>query len=259
MAWGRALVTGASEGIGEAFARELAARDVELVVVARREDRLRALADELPVEVEVLAADLVDDDELARVEARLRDGGRPVDLLVNNAGGASQHRPFRDLDHAVLTRDAYLNTLTVLRLTHAAAQAMAARDGGDVINVSAGIGFYPLPGAAAYGASKAFVNSLTEALAYELRGSGVRVSAVCPGFTHTGAQERLGLQADRIPRALWREPEQVARLALRAAERGRPLASPGAVGALNAFMGRHLPRRLLVPRVARAQAKFAAF
>jgi short-subunit dehydrogenase len=258
MAWGRALVTGASEGIGEAFARELAARGTALVVVARRADRLRGLAKELSgVDVEVLPADLVTEAGLEAVESRLADDGAPIDLLVNNAGGASQHAPFLELEHDTLTADAYLNTLSLLRLTHSAARAMAERGGGHVINVSAGIAFYPLPGAASYGAAKAFVNSLSEALAYELREAGVRVTAVCPGFTHTGAQARLGLRADRVPRMLWREPDQVARLALRAAARGRPLVSPGAIGALNAFAGRHLPRRMWVPQVARSQAKLA--
>jgi uncharacterized protein len=132
---------------------------------------------------------------------------------------------------------------------------MARRGHGQVINVSAGVAFYPLPGAAAYGASKAFVNSLSEALAYELRDTGVRVTAVCPGFTRTGAQRRLGMNVERVPRVLWKEPEDVAVAALGAAARGRPVSSLSAVGALNAFVGRHLPHRLWLPRVARAQLR----
>src|SRR5947208_3187513 len=115
------------------------------------------------VDIEVLATDLTDEAGSAEVERRLEDDERPIDLLVNNAGGASQHRPFLELDRDRLARDADLNTLALLRLTHAAAQAMARHGGGNVINVSAGIAFYPLPGAASYGASKAFVNSLSEA------------------------------------------------------------------------------------------------
>jgi short-subunit dehydrogenase len=206
--------------------------------------------------VEVLPADLTDTAGIATVEARLEAGDEPIDLLVNNAGGASQHGPFLRLDRERLAADGYLNTLALLRLTHAAAQAMAARGGGgNVLNVSAGIAFYPLPGAAAYGAAKAFVNSLSEALDYELRDKGVRITAVCPGFTRTGAQRRLGMNVDHVPDLLWMEPRDVATAALHAAANGRPVSSLSAIGALNAFVGRHLPHRLLLPRVARAQLR----
>jgi short-subunit dehydrogenase len=259
--WHTALVTGASEGIGEAFARVLARDGCDLVIIARRRRRLERLADELAgrhrIAVEPLAADLIDPGGLAAVEARIESTERPVDLLINNAGGASQHRPFLELDRERLAADAYLNALALLRLTHAAARAMSARGGGHVINVSAGVAFYPLPGAAAYGASKAFVNSLSEALAYELRDEGVGVTAVCPGFTRTGAQRRLGLNVDRVPGPLWMEPEGVAAGALRAAGRGKRVSSLDTVGALNAFAGRNLPRRILLPRVARAQLRLA--
>jgi uncharacterized protein len=261
VSWERALVTGASEGIGEAFARELAGRGCDLVVVARRKERLEQLAAELRasdgVEVEVIAADLTDVTALPEVEARLEAAERPIDLLVNNAGGASLHGPFLELDREQLARDAYLNALTLMRLTHAGARAMARRGRGNVINVSAGIAFYPLPGAAPYGASKAFVNSLSEALDYELRERGVRVTAVCPGFTRTGAQARIGLNVEGVPRFLWKEPRQVAVSALRAAERGRSVSSLTAIGGLNAFVGRNLPRRLWLPRVARTMRVLA--
>jgi hypothetical protein len=132
--WERALVTGASEGIGEAFARELASRGTDLVVVARRRevlDRLAAdLGSEHGVHVEVLAGDLTDPGLIGAVEARLAADERPIDLLVNNAGGASQHRPFLELDRDRLAGDASLNSLSLLRLTHAAAQGMARRGHG---------------------------------------------------------------------------------------------------------------------------------
>ena len=259
VSWERALVTGASAGIGEAFARELAGRGSDLVLVARTRDPLERLAGELRtsfgIEVELFAADLTDPEALRLVEARLEDDERPIDLLVNNAGGASQHAPFLDLDRGTLANDAYLNSLALLRLAHAAAGAMAGRDGGNVINVSAGVAFYPLPGAAAYGASKAFVNSLSEALGYELRGSGVQITAVCPGFTRTSAQQRLGLNTSSVPGPLWMEPEQVAAAAVGAAERGRTISSLSTIGMLNAFFGRHLPRRLLLPQLARGQQR----
>jgi len=259
--WKRALVTGASEGIGEAFARNLAMRGCDLVLVARRQGPLERLTTELArsdIEAEPLAGDLTEHQAIATVEARLQASERPVDLLVNNAGGASQHGPFLELDPDILTDDACLNALTVLRLTRAAAGAMAGHGGGSILNVSAGVAFYPLPGAAAYGASKAFVNSLTEALSYELRDSGITVTAVCPGFTRTGAQRRLGMNVDSIPGLLWMQPSDVASAALRAAERGRTISSPGAIGTINAFLGHHLPRRLFLPQVARAQLRTAA-
>ena len=257
--WERALVTGASEGIGEAFARELAARGSDLVVVARRQELLERLAAELSsrhgVVVEVRPADLTDSRALAGVEARLEAEERPIDLLVNNAGGATEVGRFLDRDRELLARDAYLNALTVMRLTHAAAQAMAKRGEGNVINVSAGIAFYPLPGASEYGAAKAFVNSLSEALDYELRASGVHVTAICPGFTRTGAQRRLGMNVEWVPRGWWMDPEEVVAAALKAAARGRAVTSLSAVGRMNAFMGRHLPHRVLLPRVARMQSR----
>jgi uncharacterized protein len=252
-------VTGASAGIGEAFARELAASRCDLVLVARGHDGLERLASELGtafgIEAEVLAADLTDPEALSSVEARVESGDRPVDLLINNAGGASQHAPFLELDRDALANDTYLNSLALLRLTHAAAQAMTERGGGSIVNVSAGVAFYPLPGAAAYGASKAFVNSLSEALSYELRNAGVQVTAVCPGFTRTGAQQRLGLNVASVPGRLWMEPDEVATAALRAAARGRAISSLSAIGRLNAFLGRHLPRRVLLPQLARGQLR----
>lgn len=259
--WERALVTGASEGIGEAFARELAQRGSDLIVVARREERLQRLAAELNgrhgVEVEVLAADLTDPEAAAKVEARLEARDRPIDLLVNNAGGATERRRFLDRDRDGLANDAYLNALALLRLTHAAAQAMAGRGHGNVINVSAGIAFYPLPGAAEYGAGKAFVNSLSQALDYELRDTGVRVTVVCPGFTRTGSQQRLGMNVAWVPGPLWMEPEDVAVAALEAAARGRSVSSLSRIGALNAFFGRHLPRRFWLRSAARAQLRMS--
>jgi uncharacterized protein len=260
--WERALVTGASAGIGEAFARTLAAQGTALVLVARRREPLERLAAELRagdhVEVEALSADLTLAPDLARVETRLEQHDAPVDLLVNNAGSETEHGAFRERDRDLLVAEVKLNALAVLRLTHAASGAMAPRGAGQVINVSAGNAFYPTPGAAAYGACKAFVNSISEALAYELRGSGVSITAVCPGFTVTGAQERLGIASDAVPRFLWHEPLDVARQALRAAARGKRIATLGASEAIAASAGRHLPHRLLVPLIARATARLGA-
>jgi short-subunit dehydrogenase len=255
--WQRALVTGASEGIGEEFARQLAGRGCALVLVARRRERLEELAEELGVECEALPADLTDVDELRRVEARLEDAERPVDLLVNNAGSELEHRPFLERDRESIAAEAYLNAIAVLRLTHAAVCSMTDRGHGNVLNVSGGVAFYPLPGSPTYGASKAFVNSLSEALAFDLRESAVRVTAVCPGFTRTRAQDRLGFNLEVIPRPFWSFPPEVVEAALKAADRGRPVSNLDGLGALNAFLGRHMPRRLWLRRVAAFQGRLA--
>jgi short-subunit dehydrogenase len=260
-AWTRALVTGGSAGIGEAFARALAVEGTALVLVARRREPLARLAEELRerhgVEVEVLPRDLTDGAELAEVEARLADETRPIDLLVNNAGSETEHGLLRDRDRELLEAEVRLNVVATLRLTHAAVGAMTARGRGYVISVSAGNAFFPTPGSAAYGAGKAFINSLTEALAHELRDSGVRLTAVCPGFTRTGAQDRLGLNRHAFPRFMWRNADAVARDALRAARRKKVVSCLNSSGAFGAFAARHLPHRLLTPLVARATARFA--
>lgn len=260
--WRRALVTGASSGIGEAFARKLAASGTDLVIVARREDRLRQIADQLRrdgVEVEVCVADLANTSQLKTVEDRLEDGHKPIDLLVNNAGG--HFGPLETLaegDRDVQTREALVNALAVLRLTHAAVNAMAKRRSGNVINVSAGVAFYPVPGSATYAASKAFVNSLTEAVNHELRGGGVAVTATCPGFTRTDAPKRLGFKEGQIPKSLWLDPEEVVESALAAARRGRSLSSPGLANQLGALVGYYLPRPIVLRLAARYAVSSAA-
>lgn len=247
----RALVTGASSGIGEAFARRLAADDYDLVLVARRADVLEALAAELKekrgVAVETLAADLTQDAELSGVEARIRsDAG--LELLVNNAGFGSEGR-FHELDPAGETRMVRLNVEAVVRLTHAALQGMVERGHGAIVNVSSGVAFVPSPYFATYGATKAFVNSFTEALYEELRGTGVRVQALCPGFTRTGFQATAGVDSSRIPSFLWMEPEQVVEASLDGLRRGTLVCVPGLHNQLSsAFRGplsRPLARRLL--------------
>jgi uncharacterized protein len=184
----RALITGASSGIGEALARELAARHVDLVLVARSADRLAELADELhrahDVDVELLPADLTDDDGLQAVEARLRQVDAPIDLLVNNAG-VGQVGDFVDLDVDGAQQQIELNILAPVRLAHAALPGLRDRGGG-ILNVSSISANQPVPRMATYAATKAFLTSWSESLHEELRGSGVHVTALAPGFTRTG-------------------------------------------------------------------------
>lgn len=250
--WKRALVTGASTGIGEAFARRLAAEGTALVLVARDKRRLSALADELHaahgVEVEVLAADLIASAGVDEVANRL--GAEPtIDLLVNNAGmGSKGHFAELPLDGEL--RQIYLNVTALLRLTHAAVRAMTPRRAGTIINVSSISGLHPEIKMATYGATKAFVNSLTDALYEEVRGTGVTLTLVLPGFVRTEFMERTG-NADGFPdppRFLWLTPDQVAKTALADARRGTAQSVAGwgyrAVVTLISSAPRGLSRRL---------------
>jgi short-subunit dehydrogenase len=246
-----ALVTGASSGIGMAFARRLAARGDDLVIVARNEGRLKELADEvqsgLGREVEVLPADLTQADDVLRVEQRLQDGDRPIDLLVNNAGfgtaGNFVELPVGREDEAIR-----LNVLALMRLTHAVLPGLVQRGRGGVINVSSVGGFQPGPRNATYSATKAFVTSFTEAVHEELRGTGVKMLALCPGFTRTEFQERGGFDTQHLPNAAWQTPEVVVDAALAAFDKGKALCVPGVQNKAAASMV-HLAPRGLVRRV----------
>lgn len=229
--WGTAVVTGASSGIGEAVARRLAAEGADLVLVARDRTRLEALAADLGpyhgVDVEVLDADLSTVEGRGAVEARLSDGAAPVDLLVNNAGFGTTG-DLVDLDPEAEDRQVQVNVLAVLRLTRAALPGMVERGRGTVVNVASLAGLYPTPGTATYGATKAFVCSLTDALHEELRGTGVTATAVLPGFTRTEFQERAGWRPQAyLPDAVWMTADEVAAAALDGAAAGRARVVPG--------------------------------
>jgi hypothetical protein len=240
-----ALVTGASAGIGAAFARRLATDGYDVVAVARDAARLEALAKELPTRTEVLPADLTVPDELARVEARVRKG---VDLLVNNAGFGTTGR-FVELPVDGEEREIRLNVLAVVRLTHAALEAMLARGAGGIINVSSVAGFQPAPTNATYTATKAFVTTFTESVYEELRGTGIRVLALCPGFTRTEFQQRAGYDARQVPGPLWMRADEVVDEALAALRRGKAICVPGGLNrAAVAFA--HLAPRGVARRVA---------
>ncbi|WP_026313709.1 SDR family NAD(P)-dependent oxidoreductase [Actinomadura flavalba] len=219
-AYRTALVTGASSGIGESFARTLARRGTGLVLVARRADLLDALARDLVeryrVAVEVLAADLTDPGQRAGVESRLR--AEPVELLVNNAGygafGAFAEIPLDDQ-----LAEIELNVTALMRLTHAALPGMLERGRGGVLNVASMAGFAPSPGSATYGATKAYVASFSESLHAEVAGRGVHVTALCPGFTRT--------DEETPPNLLWLRRDDVARAGLDAVATGRALCVPG--------------------------------
>jgi short-subunit dehydrogenase len=244
---GTALITGASAGIGAEFAAQLAARGDGVVLVARDGARLEALAKELGarhgVATEVLVADLTDAAQLATVEARLADRDRPVDVVVNNAGYGTNGR-FYELDREIETREIALNVVALVRLTHAALAPMVERGRGGILNVSSLAGGQPTPGNATYGATKAFVSSFTQSVHDELRGTGVKVTVVCPGFTRTEFQERAGIDSSKVPGFLWQSAQEVASGALAALEHNRAVYVPGTLNRVTAGVVSVLPDSL---------------
>ena len=240
-----ALVTGPTAGIGHSFARQLAARGYDLVLTSRDEERLEKTAAELRasygVEVEVLPADLTDRGDLARVEARLADAARPVDLLVNNAGfGLKQ----RFLDNTADQETAMLDVLVtaVLRLSHAALGPMAERGHGGVINVSSVAAFLPR---GSYSAAKAWVNSFSEWAANEYRPRGVTVMALCPGFTKTEFHERMEVGRGSAPAFMWLDADKLVASALSDYDKGRVYSIPSPQYKAITTAARLLPTRLL--------------
>ena len=251
--FGRALVTGASSGIGEAFVEVLRAAGVPVVAVARRADRLESLADRLG-DVEVLGADLTTPEGLTAVEARIVDDRDPVDLVVNNAAFGTSG-PFVTLDVDRLEREVSLNAASLTRLSHAALRAMVPRHRGYLINVSSIAGFQAAPGLAVYAASKAYVTSLSEALHAEVSAVGVHVTALCPGLTRTEFQRVSNTESyvDRFPGFAWSSVDSVAETGLRDVTRGRVVSVPGAVNKVVTGLSAVTPRPLLRVIAARVQ------
>jgi short-subunit dehydrogenase len=241
-----AIVTGASAGIGAAFAERLARDAYDLVLVARRRDRLDELAERLGRthgrSVAVLAADLGSAEGVRAVEARI--AAEPaLELVVNNAGFGTTGN-FAELDRDAEEDEVRLNVLALLRLTHAAVAAFKARGHGGVINVSSLAGFQPAPFNATYAATKAFVNSFTQAVSEELRGSGVRLQLLCPGFTRTEFQEVAGFATEAIPDVAWMTAEAVVDASLEALRRGDLVVIPGRGNKVMGAVFRAMPSAL---------------
>lgn len=252
--WTTGLVTGASSGIGYEFARQLAAKGSDLVLVSRDRDPLNSAATKLHreygVRTEVVVADLSDRSQTELVAHRLTDQVHPVDLLVNNAGGG-ENRPF--LVNDVETEQTMFDLMggAVLTLSHAAGEAMTARGRGAIVNVSSFSSYLTL---GTYSATKAWVRVFSEGLAAELAGTGVTCTAVCPGFTKTPMHERPGTPGPNLPAPMWLHPPTVVRRALDDAARGQVVSIPGVQYRLLAAVVDTVPR----PVVRRISAAMVA-
>ena len=224
-----ALVTGASSGIGEAFARRLARDGYDLVLVARRKDRLDAIAEDLRkssgAAVTVLQADLADPAELKLVEEKIRSTDRLERLIIN--AGFMRPRRFLETDPDVWDEMIRLHVLATTRLAYAALPQMILRGRGGIINVASIAAFFPVADNVVYSATKEFLNMFTEGLFQELHGTGVRVQVLCPGWTRTELVASADVDKSRIHPGGWMEPEDVVDYSLRCLARGKLLSIPG--------------------------------
>jgi short-subunit dehydrogenase len=250
------LVTGASSGIGAEIARGLARRGHGVTLAARREDRLRELADELSgehdVRAETVSVDVSDVDARRRLKDEIGERGLTVEVLVNNAGFGSGGR-FAELDPEEEASMIRTNVEALIALTGAFLPGMIERGRGAVLNLASLIAFQPVPFQATYGASKAAVLSFTEAVHEELRGTGVTITAICPGPVRTefGEAGGFGGADDKIPGFAWLEADKVAEDAIEGLENGERVVVPGALNQLAAYAGHYTPRALLLPTVRR--------
>jgi short-subunit dehydrogenase len=248
------VVTGASSGIGAEIARELVHRGHQVVLVARSEDKLRALADKLGDGAHVLATDLSARAERAGLLSRIEGLGLVPDVLVNNAG-LSTLGPVHRSDPEAELNLVEVDVAAVVDLCSRFLPGMVERGRGAVLNVASTAAFQPLPGQAAYGGAKAFVLSYTHSLSGELAGTGVTVTALCPGPVETGFGPTAGFTDedahDALPSFLWLPAAAVARAAVDGLDRGQVVVIPGAANRVGALFARFAPRRLLVPLVAK--------
>jgi short-subunit dehydrogenase len=254
-----ALVTGASSGIGADLARELAQGGHDLVLSARGEGKLRALADELEqahgVTAHVIGADLAEAGAADKLVAELARRQLTVDILVNNAGYAL-YGPFAETDAADELRMIQLNIVALTQLTKLLVPGMLAKKQGRVLNVASTAAFQPGPLMAVYYASKAYVLSFSEALANECAGSGVTVTALCPGPTRTNFQARAQMEDSKLVRGKEiMTSAEVARIGYRALMKGKAVIIPGASNKMMAQAVRFLPRSTVTKLVRSAQER----
>ncbi len=250
-------MTGASSGIGVEVARELARRGYGVTLVARRADRLESLAGELRagtgIRAEVLPADLTDGDARASIPTAVAERGLTVDVLVNNAGFSTAgpvYKADRDRELAMVRTDVE----AVVDLCTLFLPGMVARGRGGVLNVASTAAFQPMPGQAGYGASKAFVLSYSQAVHSELTGTGVTVTALCPGPVRTEFVETAGLddRVTKVPGFVWTDAAEVARQGVGGLIAGRGVVIPGVLNKMSAVGGHLAPRSVLLPILKRA-------
>lgn len=245
-----ALITGASAGIGAAFARHLAAEGNDLILVARREDRLTALADELSskhgVRCEVLVADLADHDAPRSIMDRTRALGLDIDILINNAG-MSGNAAFADTPFESLAAEIQVMVTAVTELAHLVVPGMKERGYGRIVNLSSLAALLPPAASLLYTGIKSYVLATSQALDMELRPHGIHVTALCPGFTHSEFHDVMGTRdaaQSKLPSVLWQTPEAVVREGWRAVEHGTPVCVPGVVNKVIAGSSKPIPTRI---------------
>jgi short-subunit dehydrogenase len=250
------LITGASSGIGADIARELASRGHGVTLVARREDRLRALADELReahgVRAEALGCDLTDAAARDALVAQVEALGLTIEVLVNNAGFGTGGS-FYELDADTELRMVRTNVEAVLALTHAVVPGMVKRQRGAILHVASSAAFQPIPRQATYAATKAFVLSFGEALHAELGPHGITVTSLCPGPVRTEFVEVAGMEeaSAAAPSFLWVNADECARAAVRGLERGKRVVVPNPAIRAGAIAAHHTPHSVLLPAMRR--------
>jgi len=248
---GTVFITGASGGIGAAFAKEMGRRRFDLILTGRRREQLEQLAQELihvhNIRAEVITAELADEDALEQLAEKVHSEAQ-LEILINNAGFGTGGAPFHEQDYAMHQAMLKVHVQATVRLTYAALPILLARHRGAIINVSSLAAFFPIPYHTMYIATKEFIRAFSEALAIELRGSGVQVQALCPGFTRTDFHARLGADPERFYRA--RGPmkamsaEEVVQASLRCLARGDVICVPGAHNRFVSYLPYLVPRRL---------------
>jgi len=259
-ATGPVLITGASSGIGAAFARRLAARGCDLLLTGRRPEPLAALARELrsgyPIRVDTALVELADERALAELVERVR--GMRLFMLINNAGYGQGSLFAEDPIDNVL-RMLQVHLTAALRLTHAAIPGMIERGGGAIINVASLAALFPLPRNVAYCSTKAFLVSFSETLHLELARHGIMVQALLPGFTRSAFHSRMGTRTYEGfgRRLVWMSAEKVARISLSRLGGGRVLCIPGAFNRMLAGLSRFIPKRLYYRAVRRGYDRLA--
>ncbi len=243
----RALITGASSGIGTAFAHELAARGASIVITARRRERLeeiaKAVREKHQVEVEVIALDLGQPEAALALYEATEGSGKPIDLLINNAGFGTK-KAFVQNPWEKIREEMQLNLVSLTELTRRFAERMAERKTGYILNVASVGAYLPTPTMATYGAGKSYVRNFTEALAYELAGTGVKVCCLCPGATESEFSDVAGLKIASWKKIAYMSAERCARIGVDAVLRGRRNIVSGFWNSVSMFTLRFVPRRV---------------